>query len=59
MVTMPVLTGLSVMGYGLFPGDPAGSGVDQPFAPGLTVIAGINGLGKTTLLMAILRVLSV
>ncbi len=46
------------MGYGLFPGDPAGSGVDQPFASGLTVIAGINGLGKTTLLMAILRALT-
>lgn len=55
MVTMPVLTGLKVVGYGLFPGDPPGSGVDQPFAPGLTVIAGINGLGKTTLLTAILR----
>ena len=55
MVTMPVLTGLKVMGYGLFPGDPPGSGVDQPFPAGLTVIAGINGLGKTTLLTAILR----
>ncbi|MFA6114179.1 MAG: AAA family ATPase [Sphingomonas sp.] len=55
MVTMPVLTGLSVMDYGLFPGDPSGSGVTQPFKAGLTVIAGINGLGKTTLLTAILR----
>jgi hypothetical protein len=58
MVTMPVLTGLTVTGYGLFPGDPPGSGVNQPFPPGLTVIAGINGLGKTTLLTAILRALT-
>ena len=55
MVTMPVLTGLKVAGYGLFPGDPTGAGIDQPFRPGLTLIAGINGLGKTTLLTAILR----
>ena len=58
MVTMPVLTNLVMEGYGLFPGSPPGAGVQRPFEPGLTVIVGINGLGKTTLLTAILRALT-
>ncbi|WP_166037909.1 AAA family ATPase [Sphingosinicella sp. YJ22] len=58
MVTIPVVTGLKISDYGLFPGDPPGSGIDQVFEPGLTIIAGINGLGKTTLLTAILRCLT-
>lgn len=58
MVTIPVLTRLQITGYGLFPGSPPGSGVDRDFAAGLTLIAGINGLGKTTLLTAILRTLT-
>lgn len=55
MINLPVLQRLRVSGYGLFPGDPKGSGIDWDFPPGLTLIAGINGLGKTTLLMMILR----
>jgi hypothetical protein len=58
MVTMPVLSRLVVTDYGLFPGSPPGTGVDRTFEPGLTLIAGINGLGKTTLLTAILRALT-
>ena len=41
--------------YELFPGNPPGSGIAWSFQQGLTVIAGINGLGKTTLLLMILR----
>lgn len=58
MVTLPILTRLAIAGYGLFPGEPAGTGIDRSFEPGLTLIAGINGLGKTTLLTAILRALT-
>lgn len=58
MVTMPLLTSLHITDYGLFPGSPAGSGVQRPFEAGLTLIAGINGLGKTTLLTAIMRALT-
>jgi hypothetical protein len=58
MVTMPVITRLAISGYGLFPGDPSGSGIDKEIRPGLTLIAGINGLGKTTLLNAVLRALT-
>ena len=55
MVRLPVLTELRVTGYELFPGNPPGSGIAWSFEQGVTVIAGINGLGKTTLLMMILR----
>ena len=55
MVRLPVLTELRVTDYELFPGDPPGSGITWSFQQGVTVIAGINGLGKTTLLMMILR----
>ena len=55
MIRLPILQHLRVEDYGLFPGDPEGSGIDWDFPDGLTLIAGINGLGKTTLLMMILR----
>ena len=55
MVQLPVLTELRVTDYELFPGDPPGSGIAWSFQQGVTVIAGINGLGKTTLLLMILR----
>lgn len=55
MVRLPVLTELRVTDYELFPGDPPGSGIAWSFQHGVTVIAGINGLGKTTLLLMILR----
>ena len=55
MIHLPVLTELKVSNYGLFPGEPRGSGITWSFRPGLSLIAGINGLGKTTLLTMILR----
>ena len=55
MVRLPVLTELRVADYGLFPGEPHGTGITWSFRPGLSLIAGINGLGKTTLLTMILR----
>ena len=58
MVRLPVLTELRVTDYELFPGDPPGTGIAWSFQQGVTVIAGINGLGKTTLLLMILRSLT-
>ena len=58
MVHFPVLTELQVADYELFPGDPPGSGITWSFQQGVSVIAGINGLGKTTLLLMILRSLT-
>ena len=58
MINLPVLTELRVVEYELFPGNPPGSGIKWSFLPGASVIAGINGLGKTTLLSMILRALT-
>ena len=55
MIQLPVLTELKVRNYGLFPGGPNGSGITWSFQSGLSLIAGINGLGKTTLITMILR----
>lgn len=46
------------MGYAMFPGNgPERLGLSHDFANGVTVIAGINGLGKTTLLNILLRLI--
>ena len=58
MVRLPVLTELRVHDYEMFPGETPGSGIAWSFRQGVTVIAGINGLGKTTLLTMILRSLT-
>ena len=55
MIHIPNLTKLKVSNYDLFPGEPQGSGITWSFQPGLNLVAGINGIGKTTLLMMILR----
>jgi AAA domain-containing protein len=58
MIRLPILQHFEISNYGLFPGDPRGSGISRDVGSGLTLIAGINGLGKTTLLTAILRALT-
>lgn len=58
MIRLPVLQQLTISDYGLFPGQPERPGLDHQFEAGLTLIAGINGLGKTTILTAILRALT-
>ena len=58
MVRLPVLKELKITDYELFPGDRSGKGIAWSFDQDVTVIAGINGLGKTTLLMMILRSLT-
>src|SRR4051812_37261825 len=58
MIHLPVFTKLIVSGYRLFPGRSDNPGINWDFSGGLTVIAGINGLGKTTLLNMLLRSLT-
>ena len=55
-ITFPVLRELKVEGYGLFE-TANSSGLSHAFDSGVHVIAGINGLGKTTLLNIIYRLL--
>lgn len=58
-ICFPVFERLQVLGYDLYPGperDDKGLQADLP--PGLTVILGANGLGKTTLVWILYRLLS-
>src|ERR1022692_2955607 len=52
----PIIRRLLINDYALFPG-PGGNGVDHAFEPGVTVVVGINGIGKTTMLNLIYRLL--
>jgi hypothetical protein len=58
MLRLPIFTVLRISNYGLFPGRPSGSGLDWTFEDGVTLIAGVNGLGKTTILTILLRCLT-
>lgn len=59
MVNFPVFLQLDIKDYGLFPGvaeiEP---GIHITFSPGLSLIIGANGLGKTTLITIIYRMLT-
>lgn len=58
-VRFPVLDSLHVINYSLYPGsEPDREGLKAVFKPGLTVILGANGLGKTTLVWILYRMLS-
>ena len=58
MVRFPVLEQLQVKDYKLYPGDPSGSGLDLTFTNGPWLVLGVNGLGKSTLLLIIRHLLS-
>lgn len=55
-IRFPVIRSIEISGYALYPGSD-GTGLSVNFESGVSIIAGINGLGKTTLLSAMLRVL--
>ncbi|WP_447585784.1 AAA family ATPase [Pseudoxanthomonas mexicana] len=55
-VHLPVIRHLRVVNFPLYPGAD-NQGLDLDFGDGVTVIAGINGIGKTTLLNLLLRML--
>jgi len=55
-IHLPVVERLRVLNYPLYPGANK-QGLDLHFDRGVTVIAGINGIGKTTLLNLLLRML--
>lgn len=50
-VRLPVYTHISVTGYQMYPGTPDEPGIVHEFVPGLHLVAGVNGLGKSTLLL--------
>ncbi|MDQ0467012.1 AAA family ATPase [Labrys wisconsinensis] len=58
MIKFPVFKRLRVENYGLYPGIAGQSGLDIAFERGPTLIAGVNGLGKSTLIAIMLRSLT-
>lgn len=61
MINFPVFERIEVEGYGLFPGGEGpgvGVGLHVTFQPGLTLVLGANGLGKTTLINIMYRLLT-
>ena len=59
MINLPLLHSLDVKDYGLYPGDnPASPTMHIDFESGLTLVLGANGLGKTTLVTMLYRLLT-
>jgi len=58
IVFLPLIKSLDVDGYLMYPGKPLEPGLHHSFRPGVNVVIGVNGLGKTTLLRMILRLLT-
>lgn len=57
-ISFPIIEHLAVDGYGLYPGRAGRPGLQLEFSPGLTLVVGTNGLGKTTLATLLFRMLS-
>lgn len=58
MVYFPLLRHLTIQKYGLYPGTNRDGNFQLEFASGLTLILGANGLGKTTLMTMIYRLIA-
>jgi hypothetical protein len=57
MSSFPILKSFEVRNYGLYPGN-SGSGLKLDLVAGLTLVLGANGLGKTTLMTMLFRMLT-
>lgn len=51
LINFPVYKHIKVEGYALYPGGSDGEGIDIDLTSGPWVILGVNGLGKSTLLL--------
>lgn len=58
MTYFPVMERLGVSNYGLYPGAARDGQLEIEFKPGLVVILGANGLGKSTLIQLVFRILT-
>ena len=58
MINLPVLHKLDIENYGLFPGTELEPGLHTEFPPGIKLILGANGLGKSTLVNILYRMLT-
>ncbi|MEM7701304.1 MAG: ATP-binding protein [Pseudomonadota bacterium] len=58
MINFPIFEKLEVDEFGLYPGNAKSHGLKANFRPGLTLVLGSNGLGKTTLVTVLFRMLT-
>lgn len=58
MINFPVIKSLEVKNYGLYRGANNDGHLCRPMLPGVNLIVGVNGIGKTTLLTMMLRALT-
>jgi hypothetical protein len=58
MIQLPVIRELDIDGFGMYPGSESKPGLHVTFQPGLTLVLGANGLGKTTLITIVFRMLT-
>lgn len=58
MMNLPVIESLQIRNYGLYPGQNNDGVFDINLKPGLTVVLGANGLGKSTLVNILFRALT-
>lgn len=58
MINFPIFEKLEIDNFGLYPGKKTSPGLVAQFKPGLTLILGANGLGKTTLVTILFRMLT-
>lgn len=58
MSAFPILLSLEVHGYGMYPGADRKHELLVKFQPGLTLVLGANGLGKSTLVGILFRMLT-
>ena len=52
-ICLPIYRQVSIDGYQMFPGNEDSPDLSHTFGPGLHLVAGVNGLGKSTLLLAL------
>lgn len=58
MVSFPILKSVYITEFGMYPGTEKTPGLHIDFHPGLTLILGANGLGKTTLVTMLFRAMT-
>lgn len=58
MINLPVMEAVHVDGYAMYPGTEERPGLRASFEPGITVVIGANGLGKSTLMNMMFRTLT-
>jgi hypothetical protein len=58
MINFPVIRSVYVSNYGLYRGENDDGQLKREILPGINLIVGVNGIGKTTLLTMLLRALT-